>query len=645
MQNEVSGTVYGHVIQARHIDRVEVHLRSPVRHLRQLPPAAPLIGRSSELVELRSRFSAQPSAIAVTGQPWVGKSALAVAFAHEIMDEYPEGQIYLDFGGNGGSAASVEESLRWVLHSFGMGDAYLPEKLDHLVAAYRSVLAEKRVLVVLDNVADPTAVDVFSTNTGLVLATCRGVPLVSDRVSTLSLNPLGSEDATTLLLREAGGDVGWHGDDAGRLTVLCGGLPLALAAVANRLRATTYSPSGLADLVVNRREPLSTLAFNGATLSDSLLASYRRLPETARRAFRRLGPFPGETISSRALELVTGFDVDMTRGVSRALIAEGLLVEHWRGGTAELPVPFRLLAEELVAAEDGLTTAQVLDEILDSYVKAAQSALASWIGVHPPGTDDTLSDMVRRGGRGFFIGESKTLLRLLKHAAGHRLDAAVGIAVPLIEYAVRENGDLDAVHELALRAVTELTDDHRGAFDLLLKLNALYIRLSRSAEAADCLVAAQRIARDARDNERRVWATRQLLTAFEQRLAEARHSGEGDRIANSLVMVAGAHRDLGDLMSARHFLLEALIIYRTTASPQDVAEVLNDLGDVCRTIGQLADSVQFLQESVHLFEQVGDREGTALALESLADTLSGLGRHPEAAAVLERSDALLTNQA
>lgn len=644
MRNEISGPVYGHVVQAGHIDRVEVHYRSPVRHLRQLPPAVPLIGRGSELVELRSRLGARPSALAVTGVPWSGKSALAVAFAHEIVGDYPDGQIYLDFGGNGRSAMSAEESLRWVLHSFGMGDAYLPEKLDHLASAYRSALAEKRVLVLLDNVADPSVIDIFSTMTGLVLATCSGVPLVSDRVGTLPLGPLASDDATALLCREAGESIRWAGDDAERLALLCGRLPLALVAMANRLRATTYSPSGLADLVAGGREPLSTLAFNGTTLGASLMAPYRRLPEIAQRAFRRLGPFPAETISSRALELVTGTNSETAMNIGQALIAEGLLVEHWRAGTSELPMPFRLLANELITAEDGSTTTQVLDDILDSYVNAAQSALTSWTGVHPPGVDEAMSDMVRRSGRGFFIGESTRLLRLLEHAAGHRLDAAVGIAVPLIEYMVRQDSDLSAVHELVVRAVTNLPRDHQGAFNLLLKLNALYTRLSRPSEAADCLAAAKRVATNAHDDERRVEAARLLFATFEQWLTEARQSGERDRIANSLVLLAGAHRDLGDPMPARHFLLEALTIYRTMASTRDVAEVLDDLGDVSRAVGQLAESAQFLQESVHLYEQFGNRDGTAFALESLADTLTDLGRHAEAAAALERSDALLNDQ-
>src|SRR5688500_3153407 len=100
MWNEFSGNAYGPVVQAGHIDRVEVHYQPPVTYLRQLPPAIPLIGRSADLTELRSLADAAPAVIVVSGMPWAGKSALAVAFAHELAERYPDGQLYLDFGGN-----------------------------------------------------------------------------------------------------------------------------------------------------------------------------------------------------------------------------------------------------------------------------------------------------------------------------------------------------------------------------------------------------------------------------------------------------------------------------------------------------------------------------------------------------------------
>lgn len=622
---------------------MEVRYQPPVTHLRQLPPATPLIGRSADLTGLRSLADAAPAAIAVSGIPWAGKSALAVAFAHELAERYPDGQLYLDFGGN--TSASREESLRWVLRSLGMTDASLPDEPAHLVSAYRSALAERRVLVLLDNLADDTMVDQFTTKAGLVLATRRGVPRLSHGVARLHANPLGLEDATALLRREAGTDIHWSEDDADRLARLCGGLPSVLVAVAHQLRGTAYSPSGLGNLLANGGVPPSALSINGISLRDSLDVSYRRLPEAARFIFRRLGSCPVDKVSDKALEAVTGdADVEGRDGIESALVAEGLLVAHWRGGTTELPVPFRLVATEFLAEDEGESAPErILDQVLDYYVDEAKSALSAWLGTHPPGTDEGLSEMIRRGGRGFFIGESNNLRRLLEHAATHRLDSTIGLAGPLLEYLVQQDPDRDLkdVHDTILRAVSRFTATYRSEFEFLLRLSQLYTRLSQSTEAADCLLVAQRVARDADDDQRATEAARLLRTALEIHLATARDSGDRNWVADILVLLADTHRDLDSPRSAWPLLLEALAHYRTTENVRETADVLADLGDVSRDLGRLQESAQFLDESVRLFEQTEDRQGLGLALDSLADTLTSLGSHAEAAIALERADTLL----
>ncbi|QFZ20498.1 tetratricopeptide repeat protein [Saccharothrix syringae] len=637
MVNEFSGTAHGPVVQAGRIDHLSVHYRPPATHLRQLPPAVELVGRDTELAELRSLADTATTAIGVGGPRWAGRSALAVAFAHEIADRYPDGQLYLDLRGNRHNPLSQEEALRWALRSSGLAAEDVPDDPSHLVSAYRSALADRQVLVVLDNVVDETTVDVFTRPAGLVLATGRGAPLFPRGVAKLHVRPLALPDAIALLRREADSDICWYGDSAERLARLCGGLPLPLIAVADYLRRTAYSPRGLADLLADGRVPLSSLSANGVSLGDSLAVSYRRLPEEARPALRRLGVFPGATVNDRAVQAVIGDRAP--DAVKRALIAEGLLVEHWRGGTTELPAPFRSLGREWLTDADGPAD-QVLDRILDHYVDAAESARTAWLGEHPPGTDGRLSEMVRRTSRGFFLGEAENLRSLVESAATRRLDAAVGLALPLLEYLTRQDEDLQAVHEPLLRAITDLSGDHRNAFALLVRLNETYSRMSRPAEAADCLIEAQRLARAAHDDELETRATRLLLTAFETKLALARESGDRESIANSLVLVASAHHDLDNPRFARQLLLEALDFYRTTDDVPEIADVLAELGDVSREAGHLAESAQFLRESVRLFEQIEDTEGLALALGSLSDTLTDLGLHDEAAA-LARSDELI----
>lgn len=631
MGNEFSGTAHGPVVQAGHIERVELHYQQTVTHLRQLPPAVRLLGREAELAGLRATAETGPPAIVVTGPPWAGKSALAVAFAHEIADRFPDGQLCLDLG-----SVTAEEALGWALRSLGTPQGGVPDTLPHLVSAYRSALTGKRMLVLLDNFADPSVVELFTTSTGLVLATGRGAPVFASSTAKLALGPLSHEDSVALLRREAP-DAYWCDDDADRLARLCGGLPLALIGVAHELNTTRFSPRGVADMLSDGRLPLSALPLH---LRDSLALSLQRLPDVARLAFRRLGPFPGDTITTEVLAAVAGTDSVEPEDIARALVAEGLLVEAWRGGTTTLLTPFRLLATELLTAEE---RDQVLDQILDHYVDESKLALSAWLGDHAPEVDDEDSAMARRIGRGFIIGEAKNMMRLLERTTTRRVDAAVGLAIPLIEHFIRQEGDgeLDTVHDLLLDAVTGQAEDYRNAYNLLFSLNKMYVRVGRPKLGQDCLAEAQRVARDAGDDQRRLEATQRLNAAFETRLADAWDSGDLDQVANSQVLLAGTHEELGNPGLARELLLEALAHYRTTGNSRDIAETLNALGDVSRDLGLLAESCQVLRESVRRYEQTDDRDGLALALDSLAETLDELGLHDEASSAQARSDALL----
>src|SRR5262249_37142930 len=156
-------------------------------------------------------------------------------------------QIYLDCGGHEQSAASQEESLRWALRSMGVAPEYIPEDFGQLVSAYRSALADRQVLVLLDNVANDMPIETVATRTGLELATCRGMPRLSTDTAALCLGPLSDEHAMALLRREAGPAMYWHEDDADQLARFCGRLPRSLVAVADQLRNTTESAGWFAD--------------------------------------------------------------------------------------------------------------------------------------------------------------------------------------------------------------------------------------------------------------------------------------------------------------------------------------------------------------------------------------------------------------
>ncbi|MEH1167095.1 BTAD domain-containing putative transcriptional regulator [Micromonospora sp. CPCC 205539] len=327
----------------------------------RLLPADPaeLTGRDGPLALIRATLATSGAApvpvVAISGPVGVGKSTLAVRAAHALAPAYPDGQLYLNLLGADGRPVPPEAALGRFLRALGLPGATVPAGLDERAELYRDRIAERRVLVVLDDVTHERQVLPLLPGTGgagvLVTSRRRLAGLTGAR--SVHLDPLGVEDSVRLLASA----LGWPrlaADPAGSavLAGLCDGLPLALRIAAARLAARPHWT--VAQLAGRLRHPsrrLDELSFGGLDVRARLATSYAALAPAARLLFRSLGALPDADLPTPPAPWLPGArEADVEDALEELVDAQ--LVEVGVGPTRyRLSGLVRLYAAERLAGE------------------------------------------------------------------------------------------------------------------------------------------------------------------------------------------------------------------------------------------------------------------------------------------------------
>jgi DNA-binding SARP family transcriptional activator/tetratricopeptide (TPR) repeat protein len=409
---------------------------------RQLPaPPAVFTGRADELAALdaalvREEHGGRPVAIsAVGGSGGIGKTSLALRWSHRNLDRFPDGQLYVNLRGfDDGEPVSPAVALRGFLDALGVEPEAVPQDLDAQAALYRSSVAGKRMLVLLDSARD----------TGQVVPLLPGSPactvIVTSRLQLgglvarqgarpLMLDVLPDPDARELLAGHLGGArLDRDPDATARILRYCAGLPLALAIVAARAGTRPAFPlAGVADELHDAALDALDAGDAGADLRAVFSWSYHALSGAAARLFRHLGVHPGPDISTAAAASLTGVGTRDARPLLAELTRASLLTEH-RPGRFVLHDLLRAYASEL-SRDDDAARHDALRRVLDHYLQTAYTAIGLLtptrvrIAVDAPGpgvTPEPIADLAHAAA--WFAVERPVVLAAVRHAARAGLD-------------------------------------------------------------------------------------------------------------------------------------------------------------------------------------------------------------------------------
>ncbi|MEW1844587.1 BTAD domain-containing putative transcriptional regulator [Nonomuraea angiospora] len=588
-------------------------------------------GREAELFELDGLLPLPDEApprtattCVITGTGGVGKTALAAHWAHTARDRFPDGQLYVDLRGfsPGAPPMSPSEAVRILLGFLHVPHHRMPSTFGEQIGLYRSLLAGRRVLVLLDNAREPDQVRPLlpPSPEALTLVTSRTALtglIAAEGAHLLRLAPLSDAQAGQLLRRRLGQDrMAAERQAVDDIIKTCAGLPLALGIVAARAIINAGLPlAALADEL--QAEPTRLDALQTDELSTDLRevfgSSYRVLAPEAAGTFAHLGLVPGPDASVLAVAGLIGRPVAHTRTLLRTLETAHLVDQH---------VPGRYRMHDLVrlyaidrarldlsaqARADGvrrlvdfyLHTSYAADRLLSPRRRGA-------IRMEPPAPGsltDSLADVA--AAQAWFKAEHACLLAAQRLAAEHDLHGPVWqLAWTLDTFHLGHNLLQNCVSawRLASGAVEHLTDPAAHALVHQL-LGRACTRAGLHAES---------------------------LSHFAEALARYEQLGDvaGQAHVRHTLALAWGHR--GEPARALVQLEHALRLYQDIDDAMGEANALNSLGWATAMVGDFARAQECCERALALLRSHGDRNGEAATLDSLGYIAHHTGRHSRA---------------
>ncbi|MBF9131563.1 tetratricopeptide repeat protein [Plantactinospora sp. S1510] len=619
---------------------------------RQLPADAPAFaGRVEQLAALDGLLAGPGARVAaVSGTAGVGKTTVAVHWAHRVADRFPDGQLYVNLRGFDPAGTPLEPAtaLHGFLVALGVPAAQIPAGADERTALYRSLLATRQTLVLLDNAADAAQVrPLLPGSPGcVVIVTSRNrlTGLVAvDGARAVVLAVMSTGEATEMLAARLGPDqVAAHTDAVDQIVDRCGGLPLGLAVAAARVIADEVP---LPKLAGELGRPLDALAA-GEAASDVrtvLSWSYRMLPDGAARMFRLFGVHPGPDIGLAAAASLAAVPATASGGLLRELARANLLTEQ-RPGRFACHDLLRAYAVELAGASDA---DGALARVLDHYTRTANTAtmlLDSRRGpIEPPPTvagaqPERLADLT--AALTWYAAEYPVLIAATEAAWAHGFPAHACHLAWTVGWFQRLRGhwqDWLAGLRIALAAADQL-GDRAWLARIHRDLIGVYGRLDRYDDSRDHARQALDLYREMGDLAGQAGCHRNLCLTLEREgrprdaLEHAARSrdllrGADDqaRLAYAYNSVGWYHALLGEFDAALTDCQEAVRLLRLTGDRHGEASTWDSLGYAYHHLARHDEALECYRLALALFREFGDQFYEADTLDHVGDTHQAMG--------------------
>ncbi len=645
---------------------------------RQLPRPTDIVGRDDVMAEVSWLLSGEsglaPPVVVICGPGGIGKTALALRASHELADRYPDGQLYVNLRGTASGATDTSEILAQFLRAFGV--SRVPETKAERLSMYRTLLAVRRVLVVLDDAVGGEQVgELVPANPACaVLVTARQrLPELGGVHHVAPLEPLGLADATELFLRvtrEAGISVDDDMDAVGGLVELCGGLPLALR-IAAAVRVHDH-PRPTADLLDRlARQGTDTLAYGTMSVGRSIGAGFERLDVPGRQLFLALGLLRLTRFGLWTAEaLLEDTAADAAAALSQ--LAASFMIESMDSGRG---YGFHDLTREYARSRAAVEYPGDRDEVPAKAYRALltlarrahfglyggdfeviHSAVSDWNA--PP---EVIAE-IDNDPLGWFEKERSNIRAAVEHSAALGMtEICWDLAMSAHEfYQIRGYfGDWYATHTIALDACRK-AGDKRGEGIVLACLNQPALVASRWPSGVKDVAELQRsvaLMNECGDRHGQAIALRTLanalrrqghltrpLTLFNEALVH--YTASADTVGQWQIMrfIGQTHLDLGNYNDAWRVLKAAETAAKELGGGRLIAQTRYWLGQACLAVGDTG-AARIAFEAVLGVYRDDDGIGHAYAIHGLGDLARITGAYPAAEKYLSRAAELAHDSA
>ncbi|MEO3765706.1 BTAD domain-containing putative transcriptional regulator [Streptomyces sp. B5E4] len=604
---------------------------APFRVVRpaQLPATvSDFTGRVGVVEELGKELANAPDTVmavsSVSGIGGVGKTTLAVHVAHAARESFPDGQLYADLQGSGPSPAEPAAVLGAFLRALGTPDADIPEPVDERAALYRSVLAGRRILTLLDNARDAAQIRPLLPGTEGCAALITSRTRMTDLAGAhhVDLDVMAPDEALLLFTRIVGAErVDLERDAAMDVVAACGFLPLAIRIAASRLAARrTWTVSVLARKLSDEHRRLDELRVGDLAVKATFELGYGQLEPEQARAFRLLGLADGPDISVTAAAAIVDRTTEDAEELLEALVDASLL-ESAAPGRYRYHDLVRLFARDCAEREEPPAEREAaLSRLLDFYLATA----ARVYELGRPG--DTLTKHLaalselgldfdsQQAAQDWLFNEASCMLAIARQLAhGETLGRTADLLMATKDLA--ESGAYSLQFVPAATTVLEAAqkaDDIRSQGRANTMLSFSHLQTGRFEEADE-------------------YATRAMLLS--QASEDILVTGEAASDRGVVASIQGRHED------ADAYLQQALSAYRSDGNLDCEASTLNNLSRAHTDMGRMRTAVELAEQALSIYKNLNTATfRMANSMYALGIALTGVGRHEDA--LLQLSQAL-----